>query len=622
MTLRPSSTRIRGEGAGVESRVDKSLALLVEQMRFDAAERDSRMMEIRAVRAGNMSYLAPDIFNDQWPRPVIANLIDSSARDLSEVVAQLPALNCSSGGMKSEADKRRASVKNKAGFNYWNLSKLEIQMKRGADRFLSYGFIPMYVEPDFVRQTPIIRIEDPYGAYFQNDRWGETVRYVRVWQEKALALADKFPDLEYLIRYRDGRDCGSEFIEVVRYHDKNECIIYLPSRGNLVLSHYPNLISRCAVQVGERPSLDDESRGQWDQVIYVQYARQALTMMSLDATHKAVNAPIILPRDATSIEFGKDEIIRSDGQPRRLALELPSTAFAFDQKLQNEQMLGQRTPEGRFGQIDAQVVTGRGVQALMGGFDTQIRTAQDILGETLAVSTENAFELDQKLWPDVRKKISGTINGETFEVSYTPAVDIAGNYSCDVTYGLAGGQAPNAAVVMMLQLLGAELIDKDTIRRNLPFPMDAEQMARNVDVEKLRNASLQGTQALAQAIGPVIMQGGDPLAILNAVAQVTKGRANGRPLEDLMLEAFKPPEPPPQEAAPEAPPTEQDLAAQQAGQLPPGIGPEGRATGVAAGQQGSPPGGLADLQNFVARLRGNGQATSDVSTTRRVATGG
>jgi hypothetical protein len=61
---------------------------------------------------------------------------------------------------------------------------------------------------------------------------------------------------------------------------------------------------------------------------------------------------------------------------RRVPLELPPGVFTESGVLERELRLGARYPESRSGNIDASVVTGRGVQALQAGFDTQIKAAQ------------------------------------------------------------------------------------------------------------------------------------------------------------------------------------------------------------------------------------------------------
>lgn len=172
--------------------------------------------------------------------------------------------------------------------------------------------------------------------------------------------------------------------------------------------------------------------------------------------------------------FGGDALLRSatPEKIRRVGLELPQGAFAEGQLLMEEMRLGARYPEGRSGQIDSSVVTGRGVQALLGGFDTQVKTAQEILGRALGKALEMCFELDEKVWPNTKKEIRGTSNGTPFEETYTPARDINGSYMVDISYGFAAGMDTNRALVFLLQLRGDKLVPRDLVQRQLPMDLD------------------------------------------------------------------------------------------------------------------------------------------------------
>jgi hypothetical protein len=50
---------------------------------------------------------------------------------------------------------------------------------------------------------------------------------------------------------------------MIRYHDKDQDLIYVPDRNNLILSNLPNAIGKCLARVAMRSSLDGEARGQF-----------------------------------------------------------------------------------------------------------------------------------------------------------------------------------------------------------------------------------------------------------------------------------------------------------------------------------------------------------------------
>lgn len=609
----------------------------VLRMKRAAIERDQHMVTIGLIRQGRPEILFPELFNDTYRRQVTANFIDIAARDLAEMVAPLPSLNCSSRSMKTEADKKRAAKKNMIGSYYWRQARLSDNMITAADRLISYGFLPLYTEPDYARGMPMIRVEDPLGAYYELDRYGDCLRFAKCWYETVDSLCAQFPEHEGVLRYKlDGYGrlqlCrGDERVEVVRYCDADQWIMFVPTRSNMTLVQYPNLTGKCPVAIAVRPGLFP-GEGAFDQIIWVQLARHRMALLAIEAGVKSVGAPLAVPRDVVEMAVGPDSVLQTD-QPqniRRIGYDVPQDAFAINQALDQDLRTGARYPEGRASGIDASVITGRGVQALQGSFDTQISTYQNVLGLALKKATEFAFEMDEKVWPSRRKEIQGVISGEPFEISYVPAKDIAGNWTVDVTYGLAAGLSPNNAIVMLLQLRGDQLIDRATVQRQLPFDLNVEQMSRDIDVEQTRDALKQGLSALLQGLAPLIAQGQDPRPYLLAGARVVRGRANGEALEDVMLDAFDPKnmQPPPAEGDQQA----QDGSAGvtgPGGQLAPGADASAPGAadvnnplpdGVAPGQAGMPPGGQPSIQMLVAGMR-NGKAQMNAQVSRRIPVG-
>jgi hypothetical protein len=603
----------------------KDVADRTLRMKRGAIERDHRMLTIQMMRSNKPELLFPKLFNQTWQKSIVANWIDSLAREFAEMVAPLPALNCASGGMKTERDKTRAAKKNKIGTNYWGDSNLTNHTVSWVDRYFSYGFAAVKAEPDYTDNCPKLRLLDPRGLYYENDRYGTTLRTAQCWRETVDKVAAMFPELAPLIQTK-ADDFGNrtlcapnETIEVVEYNDADRCVMFLPERQSLVLTTYPNATARCAVQVRERPGLFDEPHGQFDSIVWVQLARHRMALLGLEAGTKAVGAPIAVPRDVVEMAVGPDAIIQTERPQdiRRVGIEVPQSTFALQEILGQELRMGARYPEGRAGGIDASVITGRGVQALMGSFDTQISTAQQVLGGLLAVGTELCFEIDAVIWPTMQKRITGTISGESYDITYTPGKDIGDVYACEVTYGFAAGLSPNAAIVMLLQLRGDQLIDRATVRRNLPFAIDAEQMERNVDVEQTADALKQGLFGLLGGLGPMAAQGIDPRPYLRTAAEIIQGRRNGKDLADLFVDSFapevmaggQPGEAPatPGPASPESP----------GGPLPGQDALSGLPAGTVPGQAGQPPGGAPDLQSLVAGLR-SGRPVLDASVTRRI----
>lgn len=510
------------------------------------AQRDSRMGLVASVRAGNAELAFPGLFPRDWPKPIVANFIDTTARDLAEMIAPMPTITAMGDSYIDERSRSKADKRTRICNYYATASKLSVKMLSGADQYLTYGFLPLRVEPNFDDNRPHIHVDNPVGAYPEFDRWGNVTAYARRWRQKASELAALYPELASRLLPNksfpgDARK-SDVMLEVVKWYDDERCIMFIPERGNMVLDQYQNPISRVPVVIAQRPSLDGDQRGQFDDVLWVFAAKAKLALLNLEAVQDSVEAPIAVPMDVNNVPIGGKSILRSNSpdQIRRVPLQLPPAAFNETQLLEAEMRTGSRYPEARSGNIDASIVTGRGVQALMGGFDTQIKTAQAVIGEAISDVLSIALEMDEIVWPQMSKKVTGLSGGTPFELSYTPARDINGHYVVDVEYGVMSGLDPNRALVWGLQARGDKLISRSFLRRNLPVSMNVNEEERIIDIEEMRDALKVSMQSFAQAIPDLAAQGQDVSAVVAKISQVIQSRRKGDAIEDAVSAAFEP----------------------------------------------------------------------------------
>ena len=405
---------------------------------------------------------------------------------------------------------------------------------------------------------------------------------------------------------------------VVRYHSAKHNTMFLPEKGGYVLEMHDNPAGVCLVEWTVRPTVDGMPRGQFDDVVGVQLAKGRMALLALEAANKSVQAPLVLPPDAQELALGPDAVLRtaSAEKVRRVPLEVPQSAFAEQGVLDGELRNGARYPEARTGDVDGSIVTGRGVQALMGGFDTQIRAGQAMFAKTLERLVSKALELDERLYPNLERTMRGNNQGTPYEIKYKPAKDIKGDHTVDVQYGLMAGLDPNRALVFGLQARGDKLISRDFLRRQMPFALDATEEEQMVDIEEMRDALKTAVAGYAQAIPALASQGQDPGDILERVAEIISGREKGKPIETVVIDAFAPEEPPPGEQLG----LEGTDPASQAGSSggADGLNADGTMRGVAPGQQGMGPGGRPDLSMLLAGLGRNGEPNMQAAVSRRL----
>jgi hypothetical protein len=566
------------------------------------ASRDQRMRDVLSVRQGDLSKVYPSMFSEDYPKPLVANFIDVAARDLAEAMAPLPSFNCSAANMVSDSARKAADTRTRIANFYASLSELQLQMYEGADWYNTYGMMVGLVEMDYDSNNPRLRLLNPWGVYPEMDRFGRTISLTQVINIDSESLAAQYPEYADQILAKNNYQQGSPYISMIRYHDADQDLIFLPERKNLTLARTPNPIGKCLAKVAIRPSLDGQARGQFDDVLSVQLARARFAILQIQAAEKSIQAPIAIPQDVQELALGPDSIMRS-AQPqniRRVSLDLPPGLFAESGALERELRLGARYPESRSGNINASVITGRGVQELQAGFDTQIKSAQAQFARMFSDLLGLCFEVDEKLFPNTQKVIKGSEDGTPYVLKYTPSRDIKGEYGVDVRYGIMSGMDPSRAIIALLQMRSDKLVSRDYVRREIPMDLNVSQEEQRVDIEEMRDALRVSVAQYAQAIPALAAQGQDPSEIVSRIAAVIQGRQKGLSLESVVEKAFAPPPAPPvPPQMPGMPGAEQMLPA------------AGAASAPASQQPPNPQGGMApaagqkpDIASLLAGITG------------------
>lgn len=590
-------------------------------------ERDRRHADVSLARRGDVSKLLPGMFPKNFPRQITANIINTAAQDLGEILGELPDILCRPQNPTSNKSEKAAAKRTKIAIDYVRSSRLQSQMYSGCDQLLTFGALPIIVEPDFHGSKPLIRVDNPVGAYYELDFLGRTACYFKKWHEPISALVAKFPELAHQLKwgramsgvYDLGHAADSVDLTVVKYFGPDKFCVFTPDRDGLVLSESPNPMGEVPVFIAERPKWDAEVRGAYDEAVWIQVARARMALFTMEATDKAINAPIRVPKDVTRFNYGPNALIHTDAQVAdavsRVRLDVPPAAFAQNEIMQAEERLSARYPEGRSGNIDASVITGQGVQELLGTIDTQVKTMQDLIGMALSDALGFAMKMDEQYWPNVEKTIKGDADGAPFVERYEPAKAIDGNYEVTTTYGLSYGMDHQRGLVFALQLRGDRIVDRGSVRQQFAkaFGVDANTIERMVDIEEIDDALKQGVFQLAAAVGnpELAAMGVDPRKVVQQLSVIQKERAKGRPLSDAISKALEPTEEERQAA-------EQQQAAIQADPMAAAAQEMG---GGGPLPQGSPAGqATGGLQQLLSRLTAGGQAQSSAGVSRMLPT--
>ncbi|MGL4175370.1 MAG: hypothetical protein ACRCSN_04760 [Dermatophilaceae bacterium] len=570
----------------------------VRDLKAYYSTRDTETTKLQALRSGQWELLAPGAFTEDYPAPMVANRVDVMARDVAASLAQMPSISCAAAGGVSETQKKFAEKRTKIANHYVSASNLDANQTDAADSYNYYGMLVYFVDVDTEHKRPVIRVRSGGNVYAVWDGLGDTVLAAEEWECSRLTLEQQYPGLE--AKMTESRISG-ERVKVVRYSDRKRTVMYLPEVGNCVLASYANPIKGRSQYVcvprsgGTGSTFNSPPRGAYVDLIYPQLARHEFTNLMLEAAYKSVQAPVTVPMDVTSVPYGPDAVISTQNPQAvgRLRVDVPPGAFQAMQTLDQDLAIGGMSPESRTGNIQASVITGKGIEAASAGYSSQIANAQTMIAFGLRLAIQRCFMMDEALWPNTKREIRGIENGIPFVGSYIPSKDIAGDHSVEIAFGFMLGMAPNNALIFLLHAMSAGLISKDFAARQLPVGVNPTEEQRKVELESLRSGMLQSVAALAGAIPEFVTQGQDPGPILMQVSEVISRIQKGEAIEDIVKKVFAPSPPP--EAPPGAP--ADPLAALSGGGAPP-VDPS-----TPLG-----PGDRPDLQQFFAGIGNSGEA--------------
>jgi hypothetical protein len=630
----------------MEPKLDIDLQKLVSRytrVKDKFMQRDIKMSQIKAIREGKISQLAPDLFPDTgyMQEPTVANSIDIAARDMAELISPLPAFSCTNPSMISERSRENASMKTKVVQSYIYNSNLQVQMLTAADWYISYGFQPFKIECDYESSMPIITAIDPVGCYYEEDRFGNLVSFYQRISVPREELIYTYPEFADKFRAKSMFEENTPDVEVILYSDKNWDIAFVLSGGEpIVLEKIKNKIGKMLIEVAKRPGLAGP-RGQFDDTIYIQLAQAHFARLQMRAAEESIEAPLAVPMDVQDISMGDGAILKSNTPERirRVQLEIPGSVLAQGQSLQQQFQIGSRFPQTRTGIMNASIITGRGVEALEGGYESQTVPHKAVFARTFQKLISLAMELDEKVFAGITKELSVSANGTPISVRYTPDKLFKGDYSVEVQYGLDLGLDPNRWLVFALQARADKMFSRDFMRRNFPMDIDVEEEAIKADVEQMEEALLQSLMGWAQSIPVLAGQGQDPSAPVLALTNAIEARKKGRSISEAVKEVMIPEGPTPEELAAQ----EAQMAAQQAQMaggmegmpegeeglgeapmggeegVPEGLNVLGLMRGTAPGQQGMAPGGRPDLATMLAGLTSRGEPNLQANITRNIA---
>ena len=484
------------------------------------------------------------------------NLLMSGLDRLAQKLGRVPNLRVDlTNPRDSERSKRKKDKLERIITSFDQMQNLKGQLPQVARWLPGYGFAVWIIT---TRQDadgnsyPVAELRDPYdcfpGYYGANQTPDElvTIRKVPIAE-----LIEMYPELKSYFNNADKSSSGSGNIRklnnnigvengswensddngdnIVEYMNEEGTYIVHPASGKIV-DFVPNpLQSGPAFVVAKRFSFD-QLQGQFDQTIGLMASMAKINIMSVIAMEDAVFTETNVVGEIESGQYRKGRFavnyLTPGSQVVKPVNNLPYQLF--EQVGRIERHL--RVVAGYPVQDDAispnSFVTGRGLEVLQSGVSLMVREYQQVLSKALEDVDYKRLELDEILFSEKRKPLSGYIRGAAFSENYTPGTDINKNYKTTRVYGTMAGFDEPQKIITGLQLLQAGIIDRQTMQEEMDGLQDLTKINDRITKERAERVMFESLLGRSQA--------GD----MQAMAAITEIYRNPNKIDDILEDFF------------------------------------------------------------------------------------
>lgn len=501
--------------------------------------RDERIAVMDAVVSGDWRTVSPDDKDQESRSP---NLIQVGLEDTAETAATIPTVRVvpSSG---SDLAKTRANAMEQLAASYMDLSKMELLTLKSYLDLCGFGFFVWVVVFDKESGSPMIEWRDPRTC-FPEPGWrpGDSIRNCMFARE---LYVSQLPD-EWAEKIRRDMDLtNSVFNAQINFIDRRVTLIETYDEDHITVTAMyqsnarqgvtagptwnPVLLDRmetpagiCPVVLGQRPTLDGEPRGQFDQVVGVMQAHIRLTALVLDYADQAVYSDVWVKDLIGQMSYGGGGYINLGPQGDIGRVQPAVSSLTVDKQLDQlvtNVHLGGRWPKSRPGEVDQAIASAKFIEATAGMMNTVIRTMHLVTKRALEQALRIALKIDVELGEE--RTVAGVLRNQQF-LSNRSKGDIDLKARLRVDYGIGLGRDQGQAMVLGIQGMQTGLFSKEFVQENFEGITDVAREQARIDGEKFQDMAfaqlLQGLQD--KTIPP------------QALVDIAKARSNG---EDIFV---------------------------------------------------------------------------------------
>ena len=565
----------------------------------------------------NGTWVLPELGGDtiSMAPTVISDAIDNHGTRAAQLMPGIiaPALD----GTKPRS--RDAAARRKKAWMYtWEVSELQLHLRRAYRHLFGYATTALVVEPDFDMECARIKVRDPLNCFSEPkspEDLSPPLNCGFIYGKSADWIRKTYPNAPEWVRAENDAYGGPGLWDMVEWIDADSIVLgvlgprlhedsFWGDAGNMKtveLKRWPNRAGRCTVVTPQRLTMDAIA-SQVAKVVGMAELQARLIALDILATQKSIVPDRYIMGTSAMVPRLVGNTWK-DGSTGEVNIVLDATAVGDlrgtpdpNNKITQDrleryarQSTGQ-TPAS-YGEAVGGARTGRGILALDGAsVDPRIQEAQEMMQARLTDVNHIVGDLYLGYWPDKRYTVWSGLRTDRSLVEFRPDNTFGETTENKVAYALPGADT-NGLIVAIGQTVGTELMSRESARHLHPFIEDAEGEGDKILVEKMMQALEM--QILTRASDPA--GGFTPIDAALLVKQIQ----SGADLPDAMIAVDQAAR---ERQAREAPPAPEGMALppeMMPGLANPGEGAESQPPGA---QVPGPPQGLQNLDSLLGAL--------------------
>ncbi len=476
------------------------------------------MVEIRDRYNGDIVIPLPDVEGQKPMDPptprLIQDAIDHTAMRANSTLPRIdvPALVLGPRGQK-QADTVRRALNGK-----WYETQLQLKLYRAYRHYVGYGAMSFVVFPDDQDQSARIDLRDPLTTYPElrspdDIRQPKNVGYI--FGRSSAWIHEHYPEAWEMVISPSAAAEWDTLWDMVEWIDEERVVIglmgprfpaYAPQENKpygysgYEIKRWENKAGMVTAVCPRRLTLD-KILGQVTTLIKTTDLYARLTALDIAATEKAIFPDIAIISKGQGPPQLIDGVWKDGrtGDVNRLTESVvqilnsspgPMTApmlDRLDQAIRDSGGIPELYSGGGGGMRTGQGISEAGAFSV----DPRIQEAQAYMARCLSFVNDSVMATERAYYPRKKFYYFAGLPGVDESGTYIPAEDFDPKIKNIVAYPFPGSDISQVSVALA-QLAGADLLSKRTARRKHPFVDDADQEEKNITIETLEEAVLDG----------------------------------------------------------------------------------------------------------------------------------